>query len=194
VLGKLIGPVCCCALHVLPVFLPCEGGITESVQVLLSRGQAAVEAIAAAPDATSRRDADAFDQLQIIRRMMEKAKQQQWDGVLQVRDFIDTLDVRDLPVDRQQTVMCSARPDAYALAAFLSIAALPAAIIVWQQFFMPLEQHDMMVFQVFHVTPCANRHQMCLRMHSRSTAGVFGLSEKNAIRTFVHYYFITSTP
>jgi len=118
VLGKLIGPVCCCALHVLPVFLPCEGGITESVQVLLSRGQAAVEAIAAAPDATSRRDADAFDQLQIIRRMMEKAKQQQWDGVLQVRDFIDTLDVRDLPVDRQQTVMCSARPDAFCLGSF----------------------------------------------------------------------------
>jgi hypothetical protein len=53
--------------------------------VLLSRGQAAVEAIAAAPDPTSRRDAEAFQQLQLIRQMVELAGQGQWDKVLQVR-------------------------------------------------------------------------------------------------------------
>jgi len=104
---NLTGPVCCCALHhVHAVCVTREGKITESVQVLLSRGQAAVEAIAAAPDATSRRDADAFDQLQIIRRMMEKAKQQHWDGVLQVRERLDRLHVSDLAVGN--IYMCAA--------------------------------------------------------------------------------------
>jgi hypothetical protein len=68
--------------------LPCSchaGAVTEAVGVLLSRGQAAVEAIAAAPDPTSRRDAEAFQQLQLIRQMVELAGQGQWDRVLQVR-------------------------------------------------------------------------------------------------------------
>lgn len=61
------------------------GAVTEQVGVLLSRGQAAVEAIAASPDASSRRDADAFAQLCLIRQMLEAAGAQQWDRVLQVR-------------------------------------------------------------------------------------------------------------
>ncbi|WIA40390.1 hypothetical protein OEZ86_013750 [Tetradesmus obliquus] len=62
-----------------------KGAVTESVAVLLSRGQAAVEAIAAAPDPTSRRDAEAFQQLQLIRQMVELAGQGQWDKVLQLQ-------------------------------------------------------------------------------------------------------------
>lgn len=61
------------------------GALTEHVAALLSRGQAAVEAIgSAAPDANSRKDADAFQQLQLIRQMVQLAGQQQWDRVLQV--------------------------------------------------------------------------------------------------------------
>jgi hypothetical protein len=65
--------------------LSAAGTVTDAVGVLLSRGQAAVEAIAAAPDPTSRRDAEAFQQLQLIRQMVELAGQGQWDKVLQVR-------------------------------------------------------------------------------------------------------------
>lgn len=70
------------ALHV----SVCAGAITDHVHALLSRGQAAVEAIASgASDANSRKDADAFQQLQLIRQMMELAGQSQWDKLLQVR-------------------------------------------------------------------------------------------------------------
>jgi hypothetical protein len=67
------------------LLLTAAGAVTDAVGVLLSRGQAAVEAIAAAPDPTSRRDAEAFQQLQLIRQMVELAGQGQWDKVLQVR-------------------------------------------------------------------------------------------------------------
>jgi hypothetical protein len=88
-------------LHNSPLFSPrlcAAGAVTDAVGVLLSRGQAAVEAIAAAPDPTSRRDAEAFQQLQLIRQMVELAGQGQWDKVLQVRlllllflDFVHVL-------------------------------------------------------------------------------------------------------
>jgi hypothetical protein len=52
--------------------------------VLLRRGQAAVEAIAAAPDDGSRRVAAAFQQLVVIRELMEAAAGGQWEAVLQV--------------------------------------------------------------------------------------------------------------
>eukprot|EP00879_Flechtneria_rotunda_P017063 GHRR01017870.1.p1 GENE.GHRR01017870.1~~GHRR01017870.1.p1 ORF type:complete len:730 (+),score=267.93 GHRR01017870.1:831-3020(+) len=61
-----------------------KGAMTELMSVLISRGQAAVEAISAAPDAASRRDADAFKQLQLIRQLLELAGKRQWDRVLQV--------------------------------------------------------------------------------------------------------------
>eukprot|EP00878_Enallax_costatus_P047338 GHUV01057880.1.p1 GENE.GHUV01057880.1~~GHUV01057880.1.p1 ORF type:complete len:106 (-),score=19.55 GHUV01057880.1:7-324(-) len=61
------------------------GVMTDRIQALLSRGQAAVEAIASGtPDPSSRRDADAFQQLQLICQMMELAGQRQWDRLLQV--------------------------------------------------------------------------------------------------------------
>lgn len=61
------------------------GVITDHVQALVSRGQAAVEAIASgAADPSSRKDADAFQQLQLIRQMMEFAGQRHWDRLLQV--------------------------------------------------------------------------------------------------------------
>lgn len=63
------------------------GALTDAVSVLLSRGQAAVEMIAAAPDPTSRKDADAFQQLQLVRQVVELAGQRQWDKVLQVRHW-----------------------------------------------------------------------------------------------------------
>lgn len=71
---------CRCTCH--PVH---TGAITDHVQALLSRGQAAIEAIASgAPDTSSRKDADAFKQLQLIRQMVELAGQRQWDRLLQV--------------------------------------------------------------------------------------------------------------
>ncbi len=51
--------------------MPVAGALTSQVQSLISRGQAAVEAINRAPDDASRRDAEAFNQLLLIRQLME---------------------------------------------------------------------------------------------------------------------------
>uniref|UniRef100_A0A383W7X6 Nuclear pore protein n=1 Tax=Tetradesmus obliquus TaxID=3088 RepID=A0A383W7X6_TETOB len=78
-----------------------KGAVTESVAVLLSRGQAAVEAIAAAPDPTSRRDAEAFQQLQLIRQMVELAGQGQWDKVLQASSQLSFI-----PTEKARIEVC----------------------------------------------------------------------------------------
>ncbi|KAI8465435.1 MAG: Nup93/Nic96-domain-containing protein [Monoraphidium minutum] len=63
-----------------------KGAMSPSVQVLIERGQAAVEAMgaAAADDAPSRREAEAFQQLCLTRRLLELTGGQQWDAALQV--------------------------------------------------------------------------------------------------------------
>eukprot|EP00882_Tetradesmus_deserticola_P026811 GHRQ01029610.1.p1 GENE.GHRQ01029610.1~~GHRQ01029610.1.p1 ORF type:complete len:333 (+),score=103.79 GHRQ01029610.1:198-1196(+) len=78
-----------------------RGAVTDAVGVLLSRGQAAAEAIAAAPDPTSRRDAEAFQQLQLIRQMVELAGQGQWEKVLQASNKLSFV-----PSERARIEVC----------------------------------------------------------------------------------------
>lgn len=69
-----------------PPLAPHTGALTPGVQVLVDRGQAAVEAMgsAAADDPASRREAEAFQQLCLTRRLLELTGSKQWDAALQV--------------------------------------------------------------------------------------------------------------
>jgi hypothetical protein len=75
-----------CARALLPP-AAAAGAMDPSLQALIERGQAAVEAMgsAAADDPQSRREAEAFQQLCLARRLFELAASQQWDAALQVR-------------------------------------------------------------------------------------------------------------
>jgi len=61
-----------------------SGALTEAVATLLTRGQAAVDDIQRAPSAAGTAAADAFQQLQVIRELLELASSKQYDRVLQV--------------------------------------------------------------------------------------------------------------
>lgn len=137
----------------------CKGGITESVQVLLSRGKAAVEAIAAAPDATSRRDADAFAQLQIIRQMMEKAKQQHWEEVLQVGERRKWLNLRDLAV-RSRRRGAASGPQAFGPPPTFQLNRQPAAITVASICIALSAAHAHGVLGVLLVLPVPGAHSL----------------------------------
>lgn len=79
--------LCMCLLlllHATAVDLAAPGAVTEAVATLLTRGQAAVEDILRAPSAASNAAADAFQQLQVIRELLELASSKQHDRVLQV--------------------------------------------------------------------------------------------------------------
>lgn len=60
------------------------GALTDAVATLLARGQAAVEAIQQAPSAAATQAADAFQELQVIRQLLEAASSRQYDRALQV--------------------------------------------------------------------------------------------------------------
>jgi hypothetical protein len=59
--------------------------MTEGVSVLISRGQAAVEALQGQTGAAATTAADAFGQLLVIRELLELSGLKQYDRVLQVR-------------------------------------------------------------------------------------------------------------
>lgn len=82
-----------------------RGALTPGVQVLLDRGQAAVEAMggAAADDAASRREAEAFGQLALTRQLLELAGSQQWDAALAVAAQLSFL-----PAERARVDACKA--------------------------------------------------------------------------------------
>jgi hypothetical protein len=60
------------------------GVMTDAMATLLARGQAAVEAIQQAPSAAATQAADAFQELQVIRELLEAATNKQYDRALQV--------------------------------------------------------------------------------------------------------------
>jgi hypothetical protein len=57
---------------------------TGQVSTLLSRGQAAVQALRGAADESGRRAVDAFHQLSLLQQIMEAYDHQLWVDVLQV--------------------------------------------------------------------------------------------------------------
>lgn len=59
--------------------------MTDAMATLLARGQAAVEAIQQAPSTAAMQAADAFQELQVIRELLEAAHNKQYDRALQVR-------------------------------------------------------------------------------------------------------------
>lgn len=77
------------------------GALTEAMSFLLSRGQAAAETIASAPDAGSRREAGAFQQLQLVRELLELTGNGAWDRALQVAAKLSFL-----PSERARIEVC----------------------------------------------------------------------------------------
>lgn len=65
---------------------PGAGALTDNVATLMARGQAAVEAIQQAPSATTNavQVADAFQELQLIRELLDAANSRQYERALQV--------------------------------------------------------------------------------------------------------------
>lgn len=64
------------------------GAMTDAIATLLTRGQAAVEAIQQAPSQAGTAAADAFQELQVIRELLELSSSRQFDRVLQVRQAV----------------------------------------------------------------------------------------------------------
>jgi hypothetical protein len=60
------------------------GAMTDAIATLLTRGQAAVEAIQQAPSQAGTAAADAFQELQVVRELLELASTKQYERVLQV--------------------------------------------------------------------------------------------------------------
>jgi hypothetical protein len=58
--------------------------MTDAIATLLTRGQAAVEAIQEAPSQAGTAAADAFQELQVVRELLELASTKQYERVLQV--------------------------------------------------------------------------------------------------------------
>lgn len=82
-----------------------RGALSPAVQALVERGQAAVEAMgaAAADDAASRREAEAFRQLCLTRRLLELAAAKRWDEALQAASQLSFL-----PSERARVDACKA--------------------------------------------------------------------------------------
>ena len=70
---------------------PTTGAMSPTMQAIIERGQAAVEAMTGssggADDAAARREAEAFRQLTLTRQLLELVGSQQWDAALQVRNL-----------------------------------------------------------------------------------------------------------